>query len=45
MSKSFVHLHAHSEYSLLEASSRVKALAKKAAELQMPAVADRKSVV
>lgn len=39
MSKSFVHLHAHSEYSLLEASSRVKALAKKAAELQMPAVA------
>ena len=36
---SFVHLHTHSEYSLLEASSRVKALAKKAAEFGMPAVA------
>ena len=39
MSQSFVHLHTHSEYSLLEASSRVKGLAKKASELQMPAVA------
>lgn len=38
-SKSFVHLHVHSEYSLLEAAVRVKALAKKAADLQMPAVA------
>ncbi len=36
---SFVHLHTHSEYSLLEASCRVKAIAKKAAEYQMPAVA------
>lgn len=36
---SFVHLHTHSEYSLLEAACRVKALAKKAAEYQMPAVA------
>lgn len=36
---SFVHLHVHSEYSLLEAACRVKALAKKAAEYGMPAVA------
>ncbi len=36
---SFVHLHVHSEYSLLEASCRVKAIAKKAAEFNMPAVA------
>lgn len=36
---SFVHLHVHSEYSLLEASARVKAIAKKAAEYGMPAVA------
>ena len=36
---SFVHLHTHSEYSLLEAALRVKDLAKKAAEFQMPAVA------
>lgn len=36
---SFVHLHNHSEYSLLEASCRVKGLVKKAAEYQMPAVA------
>ncbi|MFZ3229277.1 MAG: DNA polymerase III subunit alpha [Pseudobdellovibrio sp.] len=36
---SFVHLHVHSEYSLLEAASRLKGLAKKAAEYQMPAVA------
>lgn len=36
---SFVHLHAHSEYSLLEASSRVKDLAKKAAEYSMPGIA------
>ncbi|MFP5520231.1 MAG: DNA polymerase III subunit alpha [Bdellovibrionia bacterium] len=36
---SFVHLHVHSEYSLLEAAIRVKKLAKKAAELKMPAVA------
>ncbi|MES3038136.1 MAG: DNA polymerase III subunit alpha [Bdellovibrionota bacterium] len=36
---SFVHLHVHSEYSLLEATCRVKALAKKAAGYGMPAVA------
>lgn len=36
---SFVHLHVHSEYSLLEAANRVKKLAKKAAEMQMPALA------
>jgi len=36
---SFVHLHVHSEYSLLEAACRVKLIAKKAAEYQMPAVA------
>ncbi len=36
---SFVHLHTHSEYSLLEAAVRLKDLAKKAQTLQMPAVA------
>lgn len=36
---SFVHLHVHSEYSLLEAASRLKGIAKKAAEYEMPAVA------
>ncbi|WP_373997525.1 DNA polymerase III subunit alpha [Bdellovibrio bacteriovorus] len=36
---SFVHLHVHSEYSLLEAAARVKAIAKKAAAMNMPAVA------
>lgn len=36
---SFSHLHVHSEYSLLEASCRVKAIAKKAAEYQQPSVA------
>jgi DNA polymerase-3 subunit alpha len=36
---SFVHLHVHSEYSLLEASSGIKDLAKKAAEFGMPALA------
>lgn len=36
---SFVHLHVHSQYSLLEASCRVKALVKKATEYQMPACA------
>ena len=39
MSDSFVHLHVHSEYSLLEASTGIKDLAKKTSELQMPAVA------
>lgn len=36
---SFVHLHVHSEYSLLEASIKVKSLVKKAAHFEMPAVA------
>ncbi|MBC7741262.1 MAG: DNA polymerase III subunit alpha [Bdellovibrionaceae bacterium] len=36
---SFVHLHTHSEYSLLEAACRIKGIAKKAAEYEMPAVA------
>ena len=36
---SFVHLHTHSEYSLLEAACRIKAIAKKAADYQMPAAA------
>ena len=36
---SFVHLHTHSEYSLLEAACRIKAIAKKASEYQMPAAA------
>ncbi len=35
----FVHLHNHSQYSMLEASCRTKELAKKAAEFGMPAVA------
>ncbi len=36
---SFVHLHCHSEFSLLDASVRVSELVKKAAVLGMPAVA------
>ncbi len=36
---SFVHLHCHSEYSLLDGYSRVKGLAKRAKELGMPAIA------
>lgn len=36
---SFVHLHVHSEYSLLESSCKVKAIAKKAHQYGMPAVA------
>ncbi len=36
---SFVHLHVHSEYSLLEASCRLKDLAKEAAAQSMPALA------
>lgn len=35
----FVHLHVHSEYSLLEATPRVKQIAKKAAEMGMTSVA------
>ena len=36
---SFVHLHLHTEYSLLDGSIRMKELMKKAAEFKMPAVA------
>lgn len=36
---SFVHLHVHSESSLLESSTRIKQLVKKAKEFNMPAVA------
>jgi DNA polymerase-3 subunit alpha len=39
MSASFVHLHAHSEYSLLDGSIKVKNLVRRAKELDMPAVA------
>lgn len=35
----FVHLHVHSEYSLLDGLSRVKDLARRAKELHMPAIA------
>jgi DNA polymerase III subunit alpha len=38
-SDSFVHLHLHTEYSLLDGSIRMKELMKKAAEFGMPAVA------
>src|ERR1700682_4520511 len=36
---SFVHLHLHTEYSLLDGAGRMKELMKKAAEFKMPAVA------
>ncbi len=36
---SFVHLHVHSEYSLLDGLSRIPSLVKRAKELNMPAVA------
>jgi DNA polymerase-3 subunit alpha len=35
----FVHLHCHTEYSLLDGASRIKSLVKRAKELNMPAVA------
>jgi len=38
-SDSFVHLHLHTEYSFLDGAVRTKELMKKAAELEMPAVA------
>lgn len=37
--KSFVHLHVHSQYSLLESTVRVKKLCDRAQKLEMPAVA------
>ncbi len=39
MSTPFVHLHVHSEYSLLDGACRIKALVQRAVELGMPAVA------
>src|SRR5437762_4075678 len=36
---SFVHLHVHSEYSILDGACRIPELAARAAELEMPAVA------
>jgi DNA polymerase III alpha subunit len=35
-SMSFVHLHVHSEYSLLDGFSNIKKLVKRAKELDMP---------
>ena len=35
----FVHLHVHSEYSILDGACRIPALVEKAARLEMPAVA------
>jgi len=35
---SFVHLHVHSEYSILDGACRIPALAARAAEFGMPAV-------
>ncbi len=35
----FVHLHVHSEYSLLDGATRIKGLVEKAVRLGMPAVA------
>ena len=37
--KSFVHLHTHTEYSLLDGASRIDALFERAAEEGMPALA------
>ena len=34
----FVHLHNHTEYSLLDGASRIPALVARAAELEMPAI-------
>jgi DNA polymerase-3 subunit alpha len=36
---SFVHLHVHTEYSLLDGFSNIQKLVKRAAELEMPAIA------
>jgi len=38
-SRPFVHLHVHTEYSLLDGAIRMKELMKKATEFKMPAVA------
>ena len=39
MTASFVHLHVHSEFSLLDGAARIDQLVQKAAELKMPALA------
>jgi DNA polymerase III subunit alpha len=39
VAEGFVHLHVHSEYSILDGACRIPALAERAAELEMPAVA------
>jgi DNA polymerase-3 subunit alpha len=39
MCKNFVHLHNHTEYSLLDGANRVSDLVKRAKELEMPAMA------
>src|SRR5246127_2727088 len=39
MADSFVHLHLHTEYSLLDGAIRMRELMRKAAEYEMPAVA------
>src|SRR4030065_2496985 len=39
MEKNFVHLHVHSEYSLLDGSARIRDLISKAIEYGMPAIA------
>lgn len=39
MPAEFVHLHVHSEYSLLDGACRISDLAQRAAELEMPALA------
>jgi len=36
---SFVHLHVHSDYSLLDGASKIKEIVKRAAELEMPGIA------
>src|SRR5437879_5358238 len=39
MAKQFVHLHLHTDYSLLDGAIKIEPLAKRAAEIHMPAVA------
>ncbi len=37
--KNFIHLHLHSEYSLLDSNLKIRQMVKRAAELDMPAIA------
>ncbi|CAB4688603.1 MAG: DNA polymerase III subunit alpha [Actinobacteria bacterium] len=39
MSKSFVHLHVHTDYSMLDGAAKIRQLIKEVAEQEMPAVA------